>query len=108
MGFVHGTIVTVQDLFYNAPERLKSLKSSQTEFFYCYNYVVDIALMHPDKLFIFKKNDKVIFNLIPRSSLMKRIADIYKKDRSKHIKELDYQDEELSLHGIVGDPQLLF
>lgn len=108
VGFAHGTLVTIQDLFYNVPARLKFLKSAQTEFFYCYNYIVDIALMHADKTFIFKKNDKVIFDLQPRDSLMERIMDIYKKDRSKHIKELTYQSEELSLYGIVGNAQLLF
>lgn len=108
VGFSHGTLVTIQDLFYNVPARLKFLKSSQTEFFYCYNYVVDIALMHPDKNFVFKKNDKIIFDLQSRDILMERIVDVYKKDRSKHIKELEYKTEELSLYGIVGNSQLLF
>lgn len=108
VGFKHGTIVTIQDLFYNVPARLKFLKSSQTEFFYCYNYVVDIALMHPDKTFIFKKNDKVIFDLQPRDSLMERITDIYKKDWSSHIKEIQHTEEELSIYGIIGNAQLLF
>ncbi len=108
VGFQHGTIVTVEDLFYNVPARLKFLKSSQTEFFYCYNYVTDIAIMHPDKGFIFKKNDKIIFDLQPRESLMERIQDIYKKDRSKHIKEIQHTAEELSLYGIIGNSQLLF
>ncbi|MEI6773387.1 MAG: DNA mismatch repair endonuclease MutL [bacterium] len=108
VGFVHGTLVTIQDLFYNVPARLKFLKSAQTEFFYCYNYIVDIAIMHPDKTFIFKKNDKNIFDLQPRDSLMERIMDIYKKDRSKHIQEIADKTEELSLYGIVGNAQLLF
>jgi len=108
VGFDHGTIVTIQDLFYNVPARLKFLKSSQTEFFYCYNYIVDIALMHPDKLFIFKKNDKVVFDLQPRNSFLERLQDIYKKDRSPHIKELQHTIDELSLYGIVGNAQLLF
>ncbi len=108
VGFVHGTIVTIQDLFYNVPARLKFLKSSQTEFFYCYNYIVDIAIMHPDKAFLFKKSDKVVFDLKPRASLMERIMDIYKKDRSQHIKELQHSGDELALYGIVGNAQLLF
>ncbi len=108
VGFVHGTLVTIQDLFYNVPARLKFLKSSQTEFFYCYNYIVDIAIMHIDKTFVFKKNEKVIFDLQPRDSLMERLMDIYKKDRSQHIKEVQHTGEELSLYGIIGNAQLLF
>lgn len=108
VGFTHGTIVTIEDIFYNVPARLKFLKSSQTEFFYCYNYVVDIALMHPDKTFIFKKNDKIVFDLVPREALMERIIDIYKQDRSKHIIEVTYKGEELSVYGVVGNAQLRF
>ena len=108
VGFDHGTIVTIEDLFYNVPARQKFLKHAQTEFFYCYNYVVDIALMHPDKTFVFKKNDKIIFDLQPRDSLLERMMDIYKKDRSEHIKEFEHVSEELSIYGVVGNSQLLF
>lgn len=100
--------MTVENLFHNSPEKLTSLKSSQTEFFYCYNYIVDIALIQYDKTFVFKKNDKVIFDLQPRDTLVERIADIYKKDRSKRIKYLTYDDDEIALRGVIGDPQLSF
>ncbi|HCY21185.1 TPA: hypothetical protein DIC40_05040 [Patescibacteria group bacterium] len=65
VGFKHGTIVSIQDLFYNVPARLKFLKSSQTEYFYCYNYFVDVAMFHYDKHFTLLKNDKVAFDLPP-------------------------------------------
>ena len=47
--FEHWTLITVEELFYNVPARLKFLKSSQTEFYYCYNYFVDVALYNFDK-----------------------------------------------------------
>lgn len=53
--FVHGTRVMVEDLFYNVPVRQKFLKSTQTEYVYCYNYFIDIALRHPDKHFVLSK-----------------------------------------------------
>lgn len=78
--FEHGTLITVEDLFYNVPARLKFLKSAQTEFYYCYNYFVDIALYHYDKAFILKKNDKLVFDLKPARDLQSRILDLFKKD----------------------------
>ncbi|MDO4714168.1 MAG: DNA mismatch repair endonuclease MutL [bacterium] len=78
--FSHGTVISVEDLFYNVPARLKFLKSAQTEFYYCYNYFVDVALYHYDKAFILKKNDKITFDLKPARDLQTRILDLFKKD----------------------------
>ena len=75
--FQHWTVVSVEDLFYNVPARLKFLKSAQTEFYYCYNYFVDVAIWHYDKSFALKKNDKIIFDLKWTDSLIDRINDIY-------------------------------
>ena len=108
VGFKHGTIVSIQDLFFNVPARLKFLKSAQTEFFYCYNYFVDVALLHYDKQFSFYKNDKAVFELAPVDGMLERIIQLFKKDRSKNLKEVTYQDEEYSLLWLVSDPSLTF
>lgn len=108
MGFEHGTIVSVEDLFFNVPARLKFLKSAQTEFFYCYNYFVDVALWHYDKSFVLKKNDRVSFDLKPVRDLKDRIVDIYKKDWRKNLKAFEVQNEVMKLSGVVSDPSLRF
>jgi DNA mismatch repair protein MutL len=108
VSFDHGTTIIVEDLFYNVPARLKFMRSAQTEYFYCYNCMVDIALSRPDIYFVFKKNDNVIFNLKPVDSLVDRIWHIYKKDRSKHLRELSYSGEGVSVSGVVGDSWLRF
>lgn len=97
VGFESGTIVSIQDLFYNAPEKLKSLKSSQTEFFFCYNYFVDVALYHYDKSFALYKNDKSVFDLKQADSLMERITQVYKKDYSKNLKYIQTAGPEIHL-----------
>jgi DNA mismatch repair protein MutL len=84
-------------LFYNVPARLKFLKSTQTEFYYCYNYFVDVALWHHDKDFIFKKNDKVVFDLKATDDLIDRINEIFKKDWKNNLKTLDYADDDLTI-----------
>lgn len=106
--FKNGTLISVEGLFYNVPARLKFLKSSQTEFYYCYNYFVDVALWHYDKNFIFKKNDRIVFDLVAVDWLIQRINEIYKKDRTNNLKSLEYKDEEIEITGVVSDPSLRF
>jgi len=106
--FKNGTIISVEDLFYNVPARLKFLKSTQTEFYYCYNYFVDIALWHYDKEFTFKKNDKPIFDLKANNNLIDRVESIYKKDWKNNLKTLDYTDDDLKIRWLVSDPTLRF
>ena len=106
--FEHGTLIRVEDLFYNVPARLKFLKSAQTEFYYCYNYFIDVALYHYDKAFILKKNDKLVFDLKPSRELSTRILDIFKKDRSEKLIPLSYKEDSLKITGVVSDPTLRF
>ena len=106
--FEHGTLITVEDLFYNVPARLKFLKSAQTEFYYCYNYFVDIALYHYDKAFILKKNDKLIFDLKPARNLQNRILDLFKKDWWEKLIPLAQKSEKLEISGVISDASLRF
>lgn len=106
--FNHWTLVSIEDIFYNVPARQKFLKSAQTEFYYCYNYFVDVALWHYDKHFILKKNDKIVFDLLPQEWLLGRITDIYKKDRSTNLLDINYKDENVGLWWVVSDSSLRF
>jgi DNA mismatch repair protein MutL len=108
VGFEHGTIVSVEDLFFNVPARLKFLKSAQTEFFYCYNYFVEVALRHYDKERVMKKNDKVNFDLKPARELKDRIVDIFKKDWKKNLKSFEVENASIKLSGVVSDASLRF
>ena len=108
VGFEHGTIVQVQDLFYSVPARLKFLKSTQTEYFYCYDYFADIALYHYDKHFSLLKNDKLVFDLPPVDGLLARVTQIWRKDRSKHLYPVEHQDEQFHLSGVVSNSGLSF
>lgn len=106
--FKHWTIVSIQDLFFNVPARLKFLKSSQTEYFYCYNYFVDVALFHYDKHFTLSKNDKIAFDLPPVDWLMERVLQIWRKDWSKYLKVVEAENENILIQWIISDAWLTF
>lgn len=106
--FNHGTLITIEDLFYNVPARLKFLKSTQTEYYYCYQHIIDTAICHPDKDFTLKKNDKIVFNLEGNSPLSERITQIFKKDLSAQTIKLNYENDRMQCHGIIWDSKLRF
>ncbi|HMT27180.1 MAG TPA: DNA mismatch repair endonuclease MutL, partial [Candidatus Absconditabacterales bacterium] len=108
IGFDHGTVVIIEELFFNTPVRQKFLKSAQTEYFYIYQLFVDFALVHFDKAMILKKNNNTVFNLQATDSIGQRFLDLFKKDRLDQIKTLDYSDEKIGLSGIIGDAALCF
>lgn len=106
--FEHWTLISVEELFYNVPARLKFLKSAQTEFYYCYNYFVDVALYHFDKAFLLKKNNKVVFDLSPTKDLHQRILGIYKKDWGEKIIPFSNSLDDFSISWVLSDSSLRF
>jgi len=106
--FDQGTTITIEDLFFNVPARLKFLKSAQTEYFYCYNTFLDIAIHNRNKSFILKKNDKVALDLPEDKSILDRINKIYKKDYSKDLHEVRHETENIFLNWYVSNPNLRF
>ena len=97
----------IEDLFFNVPARQKFLKSAQTEYFYCYSYFVNVALLHVDKHWTLKKNNRIIFDLKP-SDLLDRINDIFKQDWKRNLKEFDTKTDFVHFYGVVSDPGLHF
>lgn len=60
-----GTSITIRDLFYTTPARLKFLKATQTELSYCLQHVKQLALSSPQTGFTFTHNDKVLLQCEP-------------------------------------------
>jgi len=108
VSFKHGTIIAIEDLFYNVPARLKFLKSPQTEYYYCYNVFLDMALRHRQKHFILHKNGKLIFDLESRDNILDRINDLYRKDYSPNLNEVSHQNDYMTIQWFVSDPSLRF
>lgn len=104
----YGTIVYVEDVFHVIPAREKFLKSDATEWRYIKKLVMSYALVHRDKQWKLMNNGKVIFNLQASDSLLTRVLELTKKDWQKNLKQLAYKDEQLEIHGLVGDANLHF
>ncbi|HPF83253.1 MAG TPA: DNA mismatch repair endonuclease MutL [Bacilli bacterium] len=101
-----GTIMTVKDLFYNTPARLKHMKSLYTELANITEYVNKIALSYPNIKFTLTNNDSVILKTDGRSDLLKTIKDIYGLEVAKKMFKVSKSNNDYTINGYIGYPEV--
>ncbi len=92
IGCAQGTIMEVNDLFFNQPARLKFLKNAKTEFGYIQELVQSLALSHPNIAFILKNNSANVITTTQNSDLLTRISQIFNTEIINELKEVKKSD----------------
>ena len=105
-GCAQGTIMDIQDLFFNQPARLKFLKSAKTEFAYIQELVQSLAIANPNIAFILKNNNSPIITTTQNADLLTRITEIYSSNILNELKEVKKTDvlSGISISGFVSVP----
>ncbi len=101
-----GTCITVSDLFYNTPVRLKYLKNLYTELAYIVEYVNKMALSYPNIKFTLINNDKVLLKTDGSGDLLKVIYEIYGVDITKKMIPIDGENDDYYIHGYISYPEV--
>ncbi|NLA32659.1 MAG: DNA mismatch repair endonuclease MutL [Mollicutes bacterium] len=102
-----GTIITIDNIFYNTPARLKFLKSPQTEGTNTINLIEKIALSHPDIKFTLINNDSTLLNTSGSGNLHKTIHEIYGLSISSKMIEIKGLNDDFEIYGYVSRPEVL-
>ena len=87
-----GTTITVNNLFFNTPARLKYLKPAKTELSSIMFFIDRIAMAHPEIKFMISSDDKVIFQTTGQNDDMTLMAEIYGTDVAKKLITSSYTD----------------
>lgn len=98
-----GTVVDVQDLYFNTPARRKFLKSEQTEYGHCMEVVRRIALARPDLRFSVTHNGKTTEHW-QESELADRSAQILGDSFAQARLPLEESAGPVRVRGFVGLP----
>ena len=101
-----GTSITVSDLFYNTPVRLKYLKSLYTELANISDYVNKMALSYPNIKFILINNNKELLNTEGSGNLLKVINNIYGLAVTKKMLEINASDDDFEIIGYTSYPEV--
>ena len=101
-----GTTITVSDLFYNTPVRLKYLKNLYTELANIVEYVNKMALSYPNIKFSLFNNDKLLLNTDGSGDLLKVIYEIYGADVTKKMISIDGENDDYYVSGFISYPEV--
>ena len=99
-----GTKISVSDLFFNTPARLKYLRSERTEILKIVDIVNRLALGHPDVAFTLTNNGKILLKTNGRNDLRQDIANIYGRQLAEKMDVLKNSSPDFKITGLISDP----
>ena len=99
-----GTTITIRDIFYNVPARLKFLKKDVTEGNAVANIVDKIALSHPEISVKLIRDNKVAFHTPGDGKLLSAIYTIFGREFAQNMLPVNYELGGIKVTGFTGKP----
>ena len=101
-----GTSITVSNLFYNTPARLKHLSSIYSELANISDYINKMALSYPKVKFKLINDDKELLNTDGSGNLLKVINSIYGVDVTKKMLLCSTSNDDYEVSGYISMPEV--
>ena len=98
-----GTIVSVKNLFYNTPARLKFLKSMITELNNVVSLVEKLSLAKPHISFSLYSDNRLVLRTSGSGNLLKVIHEIYGYNVSKNMLEVKGENLDYEINGYISN-----
>lgn len=102
-----GTVITISNLFYNTPARLKYLKSEQYELANTVSFIEKLAFSYPEIKFELTNNGKTIVKTSGSNNLLKTIHEIYGLNVSSNMLEVKGSTDDYDMEGYICKPEIL-
>ena len=100
-----GTHMSINNLFYNVPARLKFLKTDTTEMNHITNQVTWAALAHPKIHFSLMHNGRSILDVRSCDSYLERVRLLYGREFAENLIEFTEELPDLKMYGLLGKPE---
>jgi len=104
-GMAPGTSISVEQIFFNTPARLKFMKSPETEAGHVGDVVTRMAVSRPDVAFTLTSDGRELLR-VQRSDLQRRLTQLIGKDTAARLHRVDSSSPQLSVSGFVSGPAL--
>jgi DNA mismatch repair protein MutL len=97
-----GTLVQVEDLFYNVPARLKFLKTDQTERQQINTLVTRYALAYPQVRFELTQDAKPVLQTSGNGDPREILAQLFGVDIARQLLEVQLREDDIDLTGYIS------
>ena len=101
-----GTVVSVNNLFFDTPARLKYMKSPATELAKIVSVIDQLALGHPKIAFSLVHNGREILRTSGRGNLQQVVGSIYGINKVKKMLPIANSNLDFKIQGYVSLPEL--
>ncbi len=101
-----GTRITVEDLFYNTPARLKYIKSQQAELSHIVDVINRLSLAHPEIAFSLTNEGRELIQTAGTGNLRQAISGVYGIATAKKMVKIAAEDLDFEVTGYVSLPEL--
>ena len=102
-GMAPGTVITVEQIFFNTPARLKFLRSAETETGHVGDTVARMAISRPDVAFTCISDGRELLR-VQRGDLRRRLSQTLGKDAAADLHAVDGSDNGISVTGFISGP----
>ncbi|MCU0488558.1 MAG: DNA mismatch repair endonuclease MutL [Anaerolineales bacterium] len=106
VGVPTGTVVKVQDLFYNVPARLKFLKHATTERHQIDQLVTRYALAYPQVRFNLQQEGRSALQTSGNGDRREVLAALYGTEVARQMLEVISEDEQIKITGFISPTSL--
>lgn len=102
-----GTTIRVEDLFFNTPARKKFLKTNNTEAGRINEFIIKLAISHPEIAFKLLNNNRSALATPGRGDLKETLQSLYGASVGQALLPLEFEDEGIRLWGFVSKPSAI-
>ena len=101
-----GTDITISQVFFNTPARLKYMKTIQTEIGHTIDLVNRLAISHPTISFRLAHGQQIVLKTSGSGDLLRVISDIYGMAVAKKMIPFQAENADYKVHGFVTLPEM--
>ena len=101
---IKGTDLSVENLFYNTPARLKYLRNAHTEQANITNVIYKFALSYPNVSFELHVDDKITFKTYGDGDVHKILSKIYNMSVARNMINFSGNNDDYKVYGYISVP----